>query len=278
MKVQEIMIKDVISVEIPNSRSEVLDLFTKYGLKAIPVLKKGTKSLVGIVTQEDLIKKSSEDQLALLMNRDPVTVSTNDDIKDAIKIMIDKDIRRLPVTDKDKKLKGMITIEDIISKAISKLNMKSPIKPYIIRTFTTIWEGTPLPILPYIMRLANIQALPVLNDNGKLSGIVSNEDLIKESEIVSENTKSSISATTEGDFSWDTVSTLLITENKLKLSDKPVREIMAKDLVTSIESTSISECANKMRKYNINQLPVLDARGELVGLITDKNLLKALYE
>ncbi|NVM03226.1 MAG: CBS domain-containing protein [Candidatus Helarchaeota archaeon] len=279
MKVEEIMKKEVISVEVPNSRANILELFEKHAVKSLPVLKKGKNNLVGIVTQADLIKNPSEDQLALLMTRDPITVSAKEDIKNAIKLMIDNDLRRLPVTDNDKSLKGMLSIGDIISKGISKLDIEKSIKNYILRTFTSVWEGTPLPIVPHIMRLAKKQALLVLNGKGNLSGIISQEDLIKASEIVSENTKSNISAETEGDFSWDASSTLLITQHKLKLpSDKIVRDVMEKKLITAIESTSIKECADKMRKYNISQLPVLDARGILIGLITDNSLLKALYE
>ncbi|MFX1451279.1 MAG: CBS domain-containing protein [Promethearchaeota archaeon] len=279
MKVEEVMEKEIISVEVPNSRAKVLELFEKHSIKSLPVLKKGTNNLVGIVSQADLIKNPSEDQLALLMTRDPITISAKEDIKNAINIILEKGLRRLPVTDNDKNLKGLLSIEDIISKGILKLDIKKSIKEYIIRTFTTIWEGTPLPIVPHIMRLAKKQALLVLDDKGNLSGIISQEDLIKASEIVSENTKSNISAESEGDFSWDASSTLLITQHKLKLpNDKLVKDIMEKKLITAIESTGIKECASKMKKYNINQLPVMDARGDLIGLITDNSLLKALYE
>lgn len=277
MKVNEIMAKEVVSIEVPNSRSVVLELLEKHGLKALPVVKKGTNTLVGMITQEDLIKKPSEDQLALLMNREPITASTKNDIKDIIKIMLEKDIRLLPVISDDKSLKGMVSINDIISKAIIKLNLATPIKPYIVRTFTTIWDGTILPVVPHIMRLGDSQALLVLDDNGNLSGIIEEEDLIQASEIVSENTRTNISAQTEGDFSWDTSSILLITHHKLKLpANKLVKDVMEKNLITAIESTSIKECANKMIKYNIDQLPVLDARGHLIGIITDYGLLKAL--
>ncbi|MHA1382228.1 MAG: CBS domain-containing protein [Candidatus Helarchaeota archaeon] len=279
MKVEEIMIKDVITIEVPNSRSTALEIFEKHGVKSLPVLKKGTKNLVGIVTQADLIKKPSEDQLALLMTRDPITISSNNDLKDAVKIMIENNLRRIPIVNKDKTLKGMISITDIISKGITKLNIKKSIKPFIIRTFTTIWEGTPLPVVPHIMRLAKVQALLVIDDTGNLSGIVSQEDLIKASEIVSEDTKTNITAETEGDFGWDASSTLLITQHKLKLPpDKVVRDIMEKTIISAIESTGINSCAAKMKKHDINQLPVLDARGNLIGIITDYSLLKALYE
>ncbi|MHA1377782.1 MAG: CBS domain-containing protein [Candidatus Helarchaeota archaeon] len=279
MKIEDIMIKDVVSVEVPNSRSTVLELFEKHGVKSLPVLKKGTKNLVGIVTHADLIKNPSEDQLALLMTRDPITISSDADIKEAVKIIIEKNLKRIPVVYKDKTLKGMLSIKDIISKGISKLNIKKPIKNYIIRTFPTIWEGTPLSVVPYIMRSAKVQALLVLDNNGSLSGIVSQEDLIKESEIVSEDTRTNMTAQSESDFSWEVSSTLLITQHKLKLPhDKVVRDIMEKTLITAIESTSINNCASKMKKFNIDQLPVLDARGHLVGIITDYALLKAFYE
>jgi len=78
------------------------------------------EKLVGIITSEDLIKR------IILPKRDPekttakeimttklITVSPDDDLEDAVKIMIDNGIKRLPVVD-DGKLVGILTDGDVM--------------------------------------------------------------------------------------------------------------------------------------------------------------------
>ena len=62
--VDDIMIKNVKSIEIPGSRDEVLDLMQKERISAVPVVKEGT--LLGIVTRIDLLKHPTEEQIAML--------------------------------------------------------------------------------------------------------------------------------------------------------------------------------------------------------------------
>ena len=47
------------------------------------------------------------------------------------------------------------------------------------------------------------------------------------------------------------------------------------NIITANEFTSVSECASKMSKNRIDQMPVLDARGEIIGMIDDEKLVTA---
>ncbi len=271
MKVEEIMKTDVVYVEVPGSRKDVMEIIQKYNVKAMPVVKKGTKEIVGVISQTDLLLNPDEDQIALLMSRDPIQINLDTSVKELVKLMIEKKLRRLPVT-KGKEVVGMVSIADII-KAISRMNIKTPIKEFINTKIHIIWDGTPLSAVPSIMRLGNIRALPCIDDNGNLSGILSDLDFIKESKIISEEKSSSISSSSDKEWSWETSDILLITKKKLKLPNKPVKEIMIKNVITINEFTSISECASRMNKYEIDQIPVLDAKGELLGMIEDEILI-----
>jgi CBS domain-containing protein len=51
---------------------------------------------------------------------------------------------------------------------------------------------------------------------------------------------------------------------------------MVKNVETTVEQASVAECALKMKKLGIDQLPVLNAKGSLSGMIRDTDLLKAL--
>ncbi len=273
MKVEDIMQKDVVLAEVPGTRQEVMEIIQKYNLKAMPVVKKGTKEIVGVISQTYLLLNPDEDQIAMLMTRDPIQISPATSIKDLVNLMLEKKLRRLPVA-QDKKVVGMISIGDVI-KAISRMSIKTPIKDLINSKIHVIWEGTPLSVVPSIMRLGNIRMLPCLDDNGILSGIISDRDFIKESKIVSEEKSSSISSSSDKDWSWETSDILLITKKKLKLPNKPVRDVMTKNIITVNEFTSLSECASKMSRDKIDQMPVLDARGEILGMIDDETIVTA---
>ncbi|MHA1357858.1 MAG: CBS domain-containing protein [Candidatus Helarchaeota archaeon] len=269
------MQKEVVYAEVPGTREEVMAIMQESNVKAMPVVKKGTKELVGIISQTDLLLKPDENQLALLMSRDPIQISPTTSIRELVNIMLEKNLRRLPVTQK-KEVVGMVSIGDII-KAISRMSIKTPIKDLVNKKIQVIWEGSPLSVVPTIMRLAKTRTLPCIDDNGALSGIISDLDFIKESKIVSEEKASSISSSSDKEWSWETSDMLLITKKKLKLPNKLVKEVMTKNLITINEFTAINECASRMYRNKIDQIPVLDAKGELIGLIEDETLVTAFH-
>lgn len=51
-----------------------------------------------------------------------------------------------------------------------------------------------------------------------------------------------------------------------------VDEVMTKDLMTSSDSDSLSEAATMMREINVGSLPVVDDSGDLIGMITDRDI------
>ncbi|RLG58391.1 MAG: inosine-5-monophosphate dehydrogenase, partial [Candidatus Hydrothermarchaeota archaeon] len=245
MKVKDIMTKDVIYAEVPGTSASALELILKHNVSGLPVVKKGTKQLVGVVTRDDFNRKPEEGQLALLMTRNVVTISPDADIKEAIEIFLREEFKRLPVVE-DGELVGILTISDIIWKYIATRKFDESIEKYMRTSLAAIWEGTPLKVSLEIMRLSNSRALPVLNDEGKLVGIVADTDLLKELEITESTEKSELFGGTEGDkWGWDSKNVIYITKKKLELPDKPVKEVMVKKVITATKKTSVSEVAKK---------------------------------
>jgi CBS domain-containing protein len=276
-KIQEVMSTNTIAVEVPGRRKDAMDIMFKNNLTWLPVVKKGTRTLVGVVSRSDLMSKPEEDQLALLMKRDPVTVSANEDVKDAVKLILSNNITRLPVVSSKMELIGSLTVTDVVHKVVVEVDKAKSVKPYVERTLTCIWEGTPLPVAHRILRLANEHALPVLDDGGELVGIIGEPDFLSVSEEIDEEKISKTTADSEGtDWDWDTSDRIIIAKRKLRIPNKPVREVMVKNVETTVEQASVAECALKMKKLGIDQLPVLNAKGSLSGMIRDADLLKAL--
>ena len=278
MLIKEVMSESIHYIQVPGNRQSALELMREKNVSGLPVVKNGTKKLIGIVTRSDLVNNPDEEQLALIMTRNLLTAAPDDDIKVAAQIMIENNIRRVPVVE-DEKLVGLVTAFDLIEQAISKLEIKEPVKDYMITSIPTTWEGTPLNVAFEIMRYSGFKVLLGLNKEGKLSGILTETDFINESEIVSERSVHNTSVGTEGDkWSWDSTNVLYVIKNHLKFSDKSVKDVAASDLVIATTRTTVTECANKMRHHNIEQIPVIDVEGELAGLVRATDLIKAIKD
>ncbi|MGV8144588.1 MAG: CBS domain-containing protein [Methanothermobacter sp.] len=278
MLVKDIMAENVFYIHVPGNRANAMELMREKNVSGLPVVKNGTKQLVGILTRSDLVKNPDEEQIALIMTRDIITANPDDDIKDVSVKMLKYDIRRVPVVD-DGELVGLVTASDIINRALWKLDIKDPAENYMIKSIPTTWERTPLNIAFEIMTFFNLKVLLALNKDGKLSGILTETDFIEESEIISERTVHNTSVGTEGDkWSWDSKNVLYVIKNHLKFSDKEVKDVAATDLVIVTTKTSVKECANKMRQKSIEQIPVIDVEGELVGLVRATDLIRAISD
>jgi len=278
MLVKEVMSENIHFIQVPGNRLNALELMREKNVSGLPVVKSGTKKLVGIVTRSDLVENPDEEQIALIMTRDLLTVSPDNNIKDAAQLMIKNGIRRVPVV-QDSELVGIITAFDLIEKALWKLDIKEPVKDYMLKDMPTTWERTPLNVAFEIMRYSHLKFLLALNKDGKLSGILTETDFINESEVVSERTVHNTSVGTEGDkWSWDSTNVLYVIKNRLKFSDKEVKDVAVGDLVIATTRTTVTECANKMRHHNIEQIPVIDVEGELAGIVRATDIIKAIKD
>jgi CBS domain-containing protein len=276
MKVKEIMTEEVIYAEVPGSAAEALETIVKENLSGMPVVKRGTKKLLGIVTRDDFSRHPEETQLALLMTRDVVTVSPEEDIKQAASIFLERGFRRLPVV-KDGELIGIITVSDLVRRAIAKMPLKATIEKFMESSITAIWEETPLKVAYELMRLSGHHAVPVLDSEGKLVGIVADIDLLSVAQLTESTKKSEMSGGTEGEkWGWDSKNVIYITKKRLELPDKKVKDVMVKNVITATKRTTVAECARKMAKHRVEQIPVIDAEGNIIGIVRDVNLLKTL--
>ncbi len=92
-----------------------------------------------------------------------------------------------------------------------------------------------------LMAEYHIGGIPVVDNNNKLLGIVTNRDLRFEKNV-----------------------------------HKLVDEIMTKEnLITTNQSTNLEEATEILQQYKIEKLPVIDNEGRLIGLVTYKDITKA---
>ena len=279
MLVKRTMSKNVVSVSVPGNREKVLDLMRKENKAVLPVVKEDTDLLVGLVTRSDLINNPDEEQIAMLMSRNLVTVNPGDDVVDAARKMIENDVRRVPVVNDDGELVGIITSFDLVSKALTKVEIDDAVENYMITTVPTTWIKAPLNVAFESMKQFGLKSILALDDDAKLAGILTETDFITEIEIISERSEHSSTVGTEGDkWSWDSTSVLYIEKNHLKFTDKVVADVAVGNVEVANSKTKVSDCAKKMKSLNIEQIPVIGVEGDLVGLVRASDLIKALVE
>jgi len=276
MMVKDCMQSDVVYVSVPGVREDVLQLMAEKQINGLPVVKKGTKTLVGIVTRTDLLRKADENQLALLMKRDPVTVSPSTNVVKAASIMLENKYRRLPVVSKGE-LVGVVSVPDIISATLedNKKYEKESIADYIVREVVSVWDQTPLPLSYMMMEMAGRTSLVVVNASGGVAGLITVSDFIRLSEVTTEDNVSATYGGEESTVGWDWTSKdyLVVTKRLLKLPNVPVGQIMTQNMISVSEVTTVAECVRTLKKNEIDQAPVLSASGNLIGMIEDRDLL-----
>ena len=105
----------------------------------------------------------------------------------------------------------------------------------------TIKRGSTVGDALKIMEEYHIGGIPVVDDNRKLVGIVTNRDLRFERDL-----------------------------------DRMVDEVMTKEnIITTSQTTDLDEAAQILQQHKIEKLPVVDGEGHLIGLVTYKDITKA---
>ncbi|MFW9992624.1 MAG: CBS domain-containing protein [Candidatus Odinarchaeota archaeon] len=277
--VEKIMTLDFHYLETPGTRNELLEAIRKYEVSYFPVVKQGTMEVVGVVGRFHIMKNPTEIQLALLMEP-TVTVKKNESVITLAKKLIETEHSKLPIVDSKNQLKGIISIDDIIRKVISNKEINIEIQNYMEKKgITVIWEETPINVAAKIFVISGQEALPVINSTGTLSGIISPHDFIKAADVLHTSSKSAMAAGGDSEVaSWDSESILIIEDRVLSYPNKPVSALMTRKVITTYPEDFLSDAAKKFRKYDIDQMPVVSVEGEIVGMVTNRNLLRAYLE
>src|SRR5574343_121613 len=107
---------------------------------------------------------------------DPVTLSENAFVKDALALMKENGIGGIPVVDENRTLKGIVTNRDLRFEK----NLNRPIKEVMTTdNIVTTVDGTDLSKAEEILQEKKIEKLPVVDANNKLIGLITYRDIIK---------------------------------------------------------------------------------------------------
>ncbi len=278
MKVKEVMTENPIAAELPGSRNEVLRQLVKNNVTGMPVVKSEDGTLAGFVTRQDIFEKPDEDQLAVIMRRDYPTIGPNASVKDAARMMVDQKLAHVPVVEKGR-LVGILTPTDLLI-VVEKDNPQVTVEEVVRSPTVPIFQDAPLAVALATFRAAKVVALPVLDGDAKLVGILTDRDIFNQTVVDSSVVMSDLGISEDEDnWTWEglrNVMKLWFEVSRVDLPKIPVKEIMVKNPMTVFRKTLVGDAARTMRKNDFGQLPVRDSKDNLVAMIYDIDVISTL--
>jgi CBS domain-containing protein len=124
MKVRDLMSKDVQVARPGDSLQDVARRMHDGGFGFMPVADEGR--LIGTITDRDIVVRAIAGGVAAsapvveFITRDPHTARADDDLKTVLDAMSTRQVRRLPVLDKDDRLVGVVSLGDLSTRVKEK--------------------------------------------------------------------------------------------------------------------------------------------------------------
>jgi IMP dehydrogenase len=282
MNVEDVMTPrdEVVTVEIPGTRDDVLEYLQDREFSSVPAVKQTSEGEVyrGIISRTALINQPNEDQLAMLAAEVPTT-SRGTSLANVAERMATEGERRIPVVDGDS-LEGIITVTDVVMAiARGEIDERVLVESVAGSAVNSVYSETPLTVVERQLSFAGVPYAVVLGDDGRMTGMVTEVDIIGVARVVEgeEDTGESI-ANQDDEWAWEGIKAVgnrYMPTRNVEIPNGPVEEFMTPDIVTVSGTRPVTEAAQLLIEHDIEQLPVVSG-GELVGIVQDMDLLEAL--
>ena len=131
----------------------------------------------------------------------------------------------------------------------------------------TVTEDTPVRDIVKLLLSRGISGVPVVNEAGRVTGLVSEGDLLRRAELGTQKKRGSWLAFFTG--------TATLADEYVRSHGEVARDIMTRAVITVAPGTSLAEIADVMEEKRVKRVPVLDGE-TLVGIVSRSNLLRTL--
>ncbi len=305
VKVRDVMTANPKTVTPSTPLDEVIRLLLSSIFTGLPVVDQANRP-VGVISQGNLIYRAgmplrlcllaesdqnrleeflssiSSKTAAEIMTSPAVCIEEDRQLTEAVNLMLQKGLKRLPVVDAGGKLVGILSRMDLF-RTIMK---ESPdwqtfrnlnIQVENLRSVSDIMRRdihmvTPYTAIDEVIRIIDsndIQRVAVVDEKGRYLGLISDEDLL----MAFSDQRAGL---------WDyIVSKMSFTETGRKykefldhLKAKTASEVMSTSHITVREDAPIEEAIRIMTENNLKRLPVLDSQGFYKGMVSRESLLR----
>ena len=306
IRVKNIMTANPKTVSATSPLNGVVKLLLSSIFTGIPVVDNDRRP-VGVITQSDLIYKAKipiklsilpeKDRARLdeyllklapqkaedIMTQPAITIDQDKMMTDAIAVMVEKKVKRLPVVDGKGNIVGVLSRMDIFHAITHEfpdwnafkdrniaLSYPQVVADIMRQDALTVTPDTSVEAVMNLININDLEVVAVISDSGQLLGLIFEHNLLTL-------------------FSYHEISLWNYLRDKLSgnksgarfrdflknIRNKTAAEIMKTDLITILEKAGIDEAIALITNRKIKRLPVIDRNGVFKGLINRESLLRA---
>jgi CBS domain-containing protein len=308
VKVSEVMRREVATVHPDSPITEVVELLLDKDFTAVPVVDDQGK-VVGMVSDNDLLTRggmnltislkratdldyvrelhdSLEDpnrKVSEVMTREVVTISPDAILGRAARLMVEKHLKRLPVVDPEGKLVGILGRLDILNTIaavhlpewhpeVHPIGKQATVADVMTREVPTVHESATVEEIFELLVSSSHKRVVVVDDKRHVVGIVADSDLI--SRVSRE--------------SWPGITEILISKVPIakvsgearkhiqKLRARSAKDFMTRDVITVRDKMPVASALALSAERRVKRMPVVNAEGELVGIVGRTEMMRAL--
>jgi CBS domain-containing membrane protein len=191
-----------------------------------------------------------------MSNKEPVPNVTMEDLRDALRKMK----TYVDITEEDLKR----IYELAIQHAREKADLRVPVKDVMTNTVVFVKRDADLHEAARILSENRISGMPVVDDNNRVIGVISEADLLTLAGVRHEHVFK------------DILRHILGEPVSSGNGGNRVEDVMSFPPITSMPDDDIADVANILDEKRIKRLPVVNAEGILIGIVSRADIVKSI--
>ncbi|MFB6130159.1 MAG: CBS domain-containing protein [Salinigranum sp.] len=258
MDIVDIATPDYIEVDAQKRLAKVRSIFERENPKGVVVTDDG--EYAGIIGEKQLVKSHIEDDTkAHAVMKAAPRVDRHEDVREVARMLVEGDTRIAPVYEGGR-LYGVVTGDAILEAVLDNLDALTVEQIYSDDPIT-VGEKDRVGQAINRLRENGISRLPVLDDDGRLTGVITTHDIV---EFVVRDVDRQGRGDRRGDID--------------RMLDLPVYDLTSSPVVTITPGATVREAVERMFENDYAGLVVTGGNSgdEVVGVVTKTDVLRAL--
>ena len=299
--VRDLMSREVRTVTPDTPVAEAVEMLIGQAYRSLPVVDKARR-IVGILTDGDLLTRldlpnasvqsaltaaelsreldalrRSGQTVAELMVSPVVTTTEDAAIADAMRVMTERAIKRLPVVDRTGKLVGIVSRVDVLRALAQPLTRETPaqavppghhatVGDVMVADVPAVQSAAALNMVVELLVNAAQRRIVVVDAQRRVLGIITDGDLLKRA---SAGERAGLLQALARRLAGGGGATI-------DLAKRTAGEVMTANPIIATPETPLLDALRLLLRHKIKRLPVVDEDGKLIGLVGRGAILQAL--
>ncbi len=258
MDISGIATPEFAEVDAGTKLGKVRSLFERENPKGLIVTRDG--EYAGVVTERQLVRSRIEagTKVSALVRSAP-RIERTENVREVARMLVEGGVKVAPVYEGER-LYGVVTADGVLSAVLDNLDALR-VDQIMTEDVITVAEDSHVGQAINRLRDHGISRLPVVNENGRLTGVMTTHDVVEF--VVRDDERQH-----KGDRSGDSD----------RMLDLPVYDLMTSPVLTTTPSESVRDAVARMLDEDVAGLVVSPEEVDdlVAGVVTKTDVLRAL--